>query len=348
MLFFSFLHIFGISLKHDRNEMNMLTTPTNVVANNITFNSVQISWNPIPGSSQFTIKIREQGTLTWMLFPVFNSNTQGITALPACTTYEVQVMENLTGDTSESIFFTTQPTYCTSSSQVSGGWLLKVQVVPSQGGFPVMTSSSGASTYSNYRNDPLRKITLLSGSLNNVFGFTSGYNKLNSSFHPYIKAWIDFNGNGLFETQEVIVDVVAQACCESHYFNVPNSVVSDIQCSVVMRVINSQTPINNSCGSFSSGEVEDYAVYFSKGALGTDDTISKGEIAVFPNPVSDLLHFSGLSADVDFKMYNAAGQIVNEGRTKNQTVNVSRLIKGVYFIQIKEKENSVKLKFIKK
>ncbi|MCE3076395.1 GEVED domain-containing protein [Chryseobacterium gwangjuense] len=349
MLFFSFLHIFGNSLKSDSNETNILTIPTNVAASNITFSSAQISWNAIPGSTQFTIKIREQGTVTWMLFPVFNLNAQGITALSACTTYEVQVMENLTGDTSESIFFTTQPTYCTSSSQASGGWLLKVQVVPSQGGFPMMTSSSGASTYSNYRNDPLRKITLLSGSLNNYFNFTTGYNSLNSFHHSYVKAWIDFNGNGLFETQEVIVDVNTPICCQAIPFNVPGSVISDIQCSVVMRVINSQIPINSACGNFSSGEVEDYAVYFSKGSeLGTDDMVSKSETAIFPNPVADLLHFSNLSADVDFEMYNVAGQLVNEGRTKNKTVNVSHLIKGVYFIQIKEKENSVKLKFIKK
>lgn len=345
MLCFSFFHIFGKSLKHDLNETNTFTTPTNVVADNITFSSVRISWNAIPGSTQFTIKIKEQGATTWMLFPVFNLNTQAITALSTCTTYEVQVMENLTGDTSESIFFTTQPTYCTSSSLASGGWLLKVQIVPSQGGFPVMTSNSAASTYSNYRNDPLRKITLLSGSVNNTFTFTTGFN---SSHHSYIKAWIDFNGNGLFEAQEVIVDVNSPICCQNLPFNVPTSVITDIQCSVVMRVINSNNPINSSCGEFSSGEVEDYAVYFSKAALGTDDITGKSEVAIFPNPVSDLLQFSGLSTDVEFEMYNAAGQVINKGRTKNQTINVSRLIKGVYFIQIKEKENSVKLKFIKK
>jgi len=328
--------------------MDVFTAPTNVVADNITFSSVYISWDAIPGSTQFTIKIREQGTVTWMLFPVFNLNAQGITALPPCTTYEVQVMENLTGDTSESIFFTTLPSYCTSSSLASGGWLLKVQVVPSQGGFPTMTSNTGASNYSNYRNDLLRKITLLSGSANNSFSFTTGYNSSNSSHHSYVKAWIDFNGNGLFETQEMIADINSAVCCQAVPFNVPNSVTSDIQCSVVMRVINSNSPINNSCGNFSSGEVEDYAVYFSKAVLGTDDMIGKSEIAVFPNPVSDILNISGINSDLGFEIYNAAGQMVNEGKTKNKAVNVSRLIKGVYFIKIKEKENSVKFKFIKK
>jgi hypothetical protein len=348
MLCFSFFHIFGKSLKSDWNETDVFTIPTNVVADNITFSSVHISWNAIPGSTQFTIKIREQGTVAWMLFPVFNLNTQAITALPSCTTYEVQVMENITGDTSESIFFTTQPTYCTSSSLASGGWLLKVQIIPSQGGFPTMISNTGASNYSNYRNDPLRKITLLSGSVNNSFNFTTGYNASNSSQHSYVKAWIDFNGNGLFETQEVIVDVNTPICCQVIPFNVPSSVTSDIQCSVVLRVINSNSPITSSCGEFSSGEVEDYAVYFSKAALGTDDSISKSEMAIFPNPVSDILNISGVASDVGFEIYNAAGQKVNEGRTKNKTVNVSHLIKGVYFIQIKEKENSVKLKFIKR
>lgn len=346
LLCFPFLFFYSKNKVELQNESNQFTIPANVVVSNISFSSAHISWDAIQGSTQFTVKIRPQGTVTWMLFPVSNINSYDAFSLSPCTIYEVQVMENLTGDTSGSVFFTAKPVYCPSSSLNSGGgWLVTVHVEPTQGGFPGMISYSSISNYSDYTNDPLRKITLLAGSMYNFFYYEKGY--LNST-HNYLKVWIDFNGNGIFEPQENVMAENSHLCCGTMLFSVPNSVSSDIQCPVVLRVINSDSPINDPCGQFASGEVEDYAVYFSKAALGTDENTKRSEIAVFPNPVSDILNISGITSDSDFEIYNAAGQKVSKGKTKNKTVNVNHLLKGVYFIQIKEKETPVKLKFIKK
>lgn len=72
------------------------------------------------------------------------------------------------------------------------------------------------------------------------------------------------------------------------------------------------------------------------------------KISVYPNPTSDNINVSGISSDVEFKIYNPVGQMVSQGKTKNQSVDVMHLAKGIYFIQLKEKENLLKLKFIKK
>lgn len=81
--------------------------------------------------------------------------------------------------------------------------------------------------------------------------------------------------------------------------------------------------------------------------LSTNETGSES-FSIFPNPVADILNISGITSDSGFEIYNAAGQKLTEGKIKNKTINVSHLLKGVYFIQIKENENAVKLKFIKK
>ncbi|PZU04864.1 MAG: hypothetical protein DI622_19670 [Chryseobacterium sp.] len=81
--------------------------------------------------------------------------------------------------------------------------------------------------------------------------------------------------------------------------------------------------------------------------LSTNETKFEN-LSIFPNPVADILNISGITSDSSFEIYNAAGQKLTEGKIKNKTINVSHLLKGVYFIQIKENENTVKLKFIKK
>jgi hypothetical protein len=50
--------------------------------------------------------------------------------------------------------------------------------------------------------------------------------------------------------------------------------------------------------------------------------------------------------DQDFSIYNAAGQLVKNGSIKQGIIEVKDLVKGMYILKIKEKEES--LKFLKK
>ncbi|WP_294296819.1 T9SS type A sorting domain-containing protein [uncultured Chryseobacterium sp.] len=71
------------------------------------------------------------------------------------------------------------------------------------------------------------------------------------------------------------------------------------------------------------------------------------DISIYPNPASDVLNISGAEG-TEFKINNAAGQLVSKGKISDQKVPVRDLSKGIYFIRIKDKENMTQLKFIKK
>ncbi|AZA89335.1 Por secretion system C-terminal sorting domain [Chryseobacterium nakagawai] len=71
--------------------------------------------------------------------------------------------------------------------------------------------------------------------------------------------------------------------------------------------------------------------------LSTSETQLKGstEIKLYPNPVKDILTLSNTGSE-RFKIYDMSGKLVIEGSLQNGTVNVSRLVKGNYVIQIEK------------
>ncbi|WP_435523246.1 GEVED domain-containing protein [Chryseobacterium indoltheticum] len=246
------------------------------------------------------------------------------------------------------VVFNTKLNYCTSESANSGLMhLSNVTVTPSSTGLSQMISNSAASLYTDYRPDVARKVYLTWDSANNIISATKiGAINPNAAF---VTAWIDFNANGTFETSEIIMNSTSSsASFSTNTFSVPTlaSVGGNISCAVTMRVVFSNTPVTNGCGNFGYGEVEDYDVYLSTEVhLATSEINKTHEISIYPNPASDILNISGISSDIDFEIYNSAGQKLSAGKTKNKTVNVSDLTKGIYFIRLKENSN---FKFIKK
>jgi hypothetical protein len=94
--------------------------------------------------------------------------------------------------------------------------------------------------------------------------------------------------------------------------------------------------------------VEDYGVTFVNMNLAVDETGKSKEISIYPNPASDVLYISGLSSQAEYEIFSVSGQKVGEGRTFENTVDIHYLAKGIYFIQLKSKENTARLKFIRK
>ncbi|MDI1254734.1 MAG: T9SS type A sorting domain-containing protein [Flavobacterium sp.] len=78
----------------------------------------------------------------------------------------------------------------------------------------------------------------------------------------------------------------------------------------------------------------------------TDETLSK--IVVFPNPVTDDLFFEtgDKSAIKEIKICTVEGKIIYSGKVVNNTVNISFLKSGVYFVRFDK--NAPNYKIIKK
>jgi hypothetical protein len=359
-LLFLFLIFSGITFYHANNKTEKKNgffcdtlAPTNVQMGNITLTSGTVSWTADPNTPNNMVRIRPVGSSSWLVITVIPAGQTfyNFAGLMSCTAYEVQVVKicnSVTGTWSNPVIFSTYLDYCTSASTNSNvAYISNVTVTPI--GFSPMVSNSGTSNYTDYRPDPNRKVQLLVGSVNNQISVSKSWFATPSAVS--VRAWIDFNADGIFQAGEMMLSsnsTTSQTAVSS--FTVPTSAFqTGSSCVVAMRVIISETYTSSVCGTFTYGEVEDYGVYIlSTANLSTNETEKTKELSIYPNPVSEILNISGISSETDFEIYNATGQKVSLGKTKDYQVDVHQLLKGVYFIQINDKGKTSRLKFIKK
>lgn len=85
-------------------------------------------------------------------------------------------------------------------------------------------------------------------------------------------------------------------------------------------------------------------------SLGIDNKeISNNDLKSFPNPVVDVLKIDSNEdfSDAEINIVNALGQTVKSKNIKNNSLDVSYLKSGVYFLSLKSKNQNKQLKFIK-
>ncbi len=330
------------------------TVPSNVQVSNITMTSGTVTWTNDPTVTSYIIRFRLYPASAWVTVNQVSVNAFTITGLMPCRTYEVQVAKMCSGSSSSawstSILFTTlPPNYCSAASVNSNiVYMSNVTVTPTGSGISPMVSNSGTSNYTDYRPDPTRKVQLMIGSTGNQISVSKTW--IGAANPVFVRAWIDFNGDGVFDSSEMMLSPGSSASSTAAaIFNVPATAYqTGTGCAVAMRIMVSETLTNSNCGTFSYGEVEDYGVYLLTPAnLGTNEINEQKNISIYPNPASDVLNISGIEG-TEFEIYNAAGQLASKGKISGHKIQVHDLVKGVYFIQVKDKEKSTKLKFIKK
>ena len=88
--------------------------------------------------------------------------------------------------------------------------------------------------------------------------------------------------------------------------------------------------------------------------LGIQDITNRGDIRIYPNPVSNQLNVSLTNNGVDFKwihIYNTNGQLVisNTISSSDMNIDVGSLINGIYFLKLIDETGTVKgeRKFLK-
>jgi hypothetical protein len=81
---------------------------------------------------------------------------------------------------------------------------------------------------------------------------------------------------------------------------------------------------------------------------GVDENLfDSDKIQIHPNPATTTLSISGLSAPATADIYDISGKLLLTKPLNNQTLNISSLAKGLYFIKLTGKEGSVVRKFVK-
>lgn len=244
--------------------------PSNVNVNNIQATKSTISWI---GSSQndYQVRYRKANTSIWSTRSA-SSTTYTLSALQACTEYEIQVRTDCSINESD---------YTTTKSFETIG-CIEPEEDPVVGGPMPNGYCTGRGFNANY--EWIAKVVL--GDINNSSGSDGGYGDYTSkstdievgksynmtlqsgyagsAYKEYWKVWIDFNRDGDF------TDVGELAYDAGELNNTPITagikVPDDASIGTArMRVTMKYNEAAGACESFTYGEVEDYAVNITGG-----------------------------------------------------------------------------------
>lgn len=329
---------------------------TGVNVTNTTSSAATVNWAPVSGVASYVIQYKKTTDATWQQ-TTSATNTVNISSLVSSSAYEVQVASvcGTQGPFSTSVIFSTGViTYCDSYATNSTQYeYISNVTLSTASNITVMTNTTGASNYSNFTTNTALQSSLVPGG---TYGLSVN---IVTPDYDAVVAYIDFNNNGVFESTEKVLNypVGIPSAPITGSFTIPATAV--LNQPLRMRVLlfyagtNNQgvsLPLSYICGTYTYGETEDYNVVVVN-SLGTNDIAAnpKDGIQIYPNPVSDILNVTKVSDKATFKIYSAAGQLVNSGNINSGKINVSELVKGGYIITIEEKGKDLfKSKFIKK
>ena len=321
------------------------TAPAGLNVTGMTVNSGKVSWDPIANAT-YVLRYKTSTESTWTEVPVA-ANTYTITGLDESTTYNVEVAAVCSGTTgayAATTFTTLMVQYCTLTSTNSTFESISNVKITAEGAAGV-NSTSGASNYTNYSADPARLVKLMANTSNNILSVSKKW--AGTQYNEAVIVWIDFDRSGTFDNDEIIMSTSPDKLTPvTEQFSVPADAYVGPK-TVGMRVALRDAVQTSPCGSYTYGEVEDYAVSIVENTLAVKDTKSQ-QVQVYPNPAVDVLNITKVTDKATYSIYNMAGQAVNNGKVVNNKVQVSQLQKGVYIIVVDNNGDVTKVKFIKK
>lgn len=326
---------------------------TGISVSNISASQATVTWPAVPGAASYVIRYKKTSETVWQQ-TTSTTNTVDISGLSEASAYEVQVAAVCTtqGPFSASTNFSTITlSYCTATATNSTQFEYISNVTLSYNAVSLMSNTSGPSNYTNYSTN-----TLLQPSL--ATGLTYGLSiTVTDPDYDTAVVFIDYNNNGVFENSERVLNypVAVPSAPITGSFTVPATAV--LGTPLRMRVILAYYGSTNAggslgttfagCGTWGYGEIEDYAVKIP--VFSTDETsLIKNNIQIYPNPATDVLNITKVSANAKYEIYSAAGQLVKSGVINDNQVRVADLVKGTYLITIKDKELTQSVKFIKR
>ena len=81
--------------------------------------------------------------------------------------------------------------------------------------------------------------------------------------------------------------------------------------------------------------------------LATSEIKTTKAASIYPNPAKDNIHTEHLHGAEKYRIVDASGRLLKEGRIENEIINISTLSKGNYILQIVTKDKVQTHKFIK-
>ncbi len=311
--------------------------PEIVFINNVTSNSGEIQWSSVTAAESYTIALTADGATT--LIEGLQGLSYSLTDLMPCTDYFVQVYSvcgsNLLAPPVSYPLSTfgcgscTDFEYCAVTADSELEWIASVEVNN-------LSNSSGSNNGYIFFSDISTSLQI-----GNTYDltFTPGFD--GSEYDEYFKAWIDYNGDGVFQDSEEIFDSGdGSPNAVTGTFDVPvNATLGSTRLRVGMSYFGFfGGGVPPQCGEISYGEYEDYCVTIEDLSNVKDD--QSLALQILPNPASDVIRWN--ESVEEMIIYNVSGQKVMDKRNLNQReLSIKELPAGVYFIQATGKQNKV-------
>lgn len=356
------LNVFGFSYL----TANSCVAPDDVTLSNVTSNSAAISWTPIPGSSSYEIYWSTANTTPILsTVPTVTGITGASINIPSLspnTSYYVWVRNNCgggsTSDWSSLAEFTTlcgavDVPYledfnavddytipaCTSmhSTNFEGNWEVfdATDIVPGLDSNAVFSGSSDTADANAWFYT--RGVNLQAGTSYTFSFIYANYENPQSLKVAYGESPVDAS------MINIIADYpnVNAASASTAIFT-----VTPISTGVYYFGFHNYTPAAN--GNIFGAIILDNISVTQSNLSTQDNEFQNNNVNIYPNPASDYLHVKSKKKITEAKIYTASGKIILSHGKVDQKIDVSKLIKGVYILSIKNADGtSSSHKFIK-
>ena len=330
--------------------------PTSLSTSQITANSATINWQGVSGANYYVLNYRMSSASVWTTVNNISGTSYTMTNLANCTSYIYYLQAYCSGNAgaySNAISFSTTgcfQNYCTSrGTNTSREYINRVALGS------INNTSGDNGGYRDYTN----LSTALTDGSSYTITLSPGFH--GSSTREYWTVYIDYNHNGSFsDAGERIVKLNSSSTITTA-FVVPAGALNGL---TKMRVqMKRSSSVKNACTTFTSGEVEDYAINISGSAhmnapteMENANTAFDQEalIKVYPNPAADKinLEFESVSGNNSIAVYNIEGKMMiseqkylSEGMNTIE-LNTTDLPNGIYFISVENNGVINKIKFL--
>lgn len=162
--------------------------------------------------------------------------------------------------------------------------------------------------------------------------------KTGNTLNENVRVWIDYNNNGIFDSNELVISSNNQLNTHTQNITIPVSAANRV---VRMRVKSSSelTNINNPCAEIVNGQVEDYRLII--GDIATSlDRYSDENWSFYPNPAQEkiIIGLPHHQVATRLEIWNIVGEklITVSLQNAENEVNIQQLKAGMYLLRLQQ------------